>query len=383
MHSSWESKSDAERADALARFFAGTASPDERTEISIWAATTAGRPNAADALRALWTPPEPLPHDELAQGWNAIASNIGVTDSRALKDVAAPRATASRTKPRFPRTLTTTTRRRVTAVVTGVLATGALATGALAIVLTRVHHSALHSTTAYAVYTTRPGQRATIDLSDGTRVSLNAASTLEVPRTFGVRTRAVRLTGHAAFDVAHADARPFTVDAAGTRTTVLGTSFGVRAYDANVRVAVRSGKVAVDACETIGDEDGCHPHTTLIGRSTNDAHAVLDAGDIASVSAVGRVNIVRNADLDADFAFIANRLVLTGAPLASAVADLNRWYNADIRLADPSVGQLVLEGSFPGGNLDALVQSLEIVLHVRVVRDGRVVTVYPAASEAH
>jgi ferric-dicitrate binding protein FerR (iron transport regulator) len=77
-------------------------------------------------------------------------------------------------------------------------------------------------------------------------VTLNVASQLDVPTDFAEGNRTVRLHGEAYFDVAHTGNQPFVVEAAGTKTRVLGTQFGIRAYRPDsVIVAVRTGKVAI------------------------------------------------------------------------------------------------------------------------------------------
>jgi ferric-dicitrate binding protein FerR (iron transport regulator) len=254
------------------------------------------------------------------------------------------------------------------------MAAAGLAIAALGVVATRSPFGSSRTVgaeTPYAIYTTQPGQRASVELSDGTRVLLNVASTLEVSRNFGSQNRVVRLRGEAVFTVNHANAQPFVVDAVGTRSTVLGTSFAVRAYDANVRVAVQSGKVAVTPCNAVGADVPC---------AQDNGHVVLGAHDVASVASSGRIRAQRNVDVDDAFAFTAGRLVLPPLPLGDVVGDLDRWYDIDVRLADDAVAHKVLEGSFPAGTLDALIQSLTTVLNIHVQRNGRVITLSSSSA---
>ncbi len=84
-------------------------------------------------------------------------------------------------------------------------------------------------------YVTGAGQKSTVTLADGSRVILDANSTLDV--AFAERQRAVRLlNGHAFFDVAHDPGRPFTVQAAGRVVTALGTQFDVKLAPGSLRV---------------------------------------------------------------------------------------------------------------------------------------------------
>nr|WP_246439935.1 FecR family protein [Rhabdobacter roseus] len=99
---------------------------------------------------------------------------------------------------------------------------------------------------------TRPGERKKVQLEDGTVVWLNAASKLHYPDSFAPDRRQVSLEGEAFFEVTKDAARPFIIRSGDLETTVLGTSFNIRAYqeDKTLSVAVVSGRVKVAAPDT-------------------------------------------------------------------------------------------------------------------------------------
>lgn len=207
-------------------------------------------------------------------------------------------------------------------------------------------------TTAFNTYATTSGERASIVLIDGTRVNLNVASRLEVPKNFGEGNRSVRLIGEAYFQVTHTAGAPFTVAAGRTRTTVLGTAFGIQAYQpADVQVAVRAGKITLN-------------------------NVVLTARDIAHATPAGVV-VAHDQSLDAALAFVTGRLLLPRTQLRDAIVGLNRWYGADIRLGDPALGALPIQGVLLSGSIGDLMELLHGTLDVRVVRTGRTLTLYP------
>ena len=80
-------------------------------------------------------------------------------------------------------------------------------------------------------------------LSDGTKISLNKNSFITYPKTFEGNTREINLEGEAFFEVHHDAAHPFIIHTQGTNVQVLGTSFNIRAYNAQVQVVVRTGRV--------------------------------------------------------------------------------------------------------------------------------------------
>jgi len=93
------------------------------------------------------------------------------------------------------------------------------------------------------------GKTIIFHLSDGSTITLNANSTIKMPKVFGTKARKVFLSGEAFFEVAKDVSRPFTVVANGTQTTVLGTKFNVSAYSTkkHVKVALLEGSVELSA----------------------------------------------------------------------------------------------------------------------------------------
>ena len=200
-----------------------------------------------------------------------------------------------------------------------------------------------------ATYTAPAGERATIELADGTIVSLNVASTIQVPQDFGKQHRTVYLHGEADFRVTQHAGTPFVVDAGGTRAAVLGTEFGVRAYTPGVvRIAVRTGRVMVQSI-------------------------VLGARDVATVTTSG-VELAHNKDLDAALAFAQGRLVLNNVPLQDALPDLERWYDVKIHLQDPSIGTIPVHAALTNGAIGDLMEALQVTLGLHVTCEGRTLT---------
>jgi ferric-dicitrate binding protein FerR (iron transport regulator) len=233
---------------------------------------------------------------------------------------------------------------------------GYLFAGAAAVLILMFGYTRLtaHAPTHAAVttYTTANGQRANITLSDGSTVVLNVASRLEVPADFGASHRTVRLNGEALFTVARRTKSPFTVVTGQTTTRVLGTSFVVRRYttDTATTVAVRDGKVAVQS-------------------------TVVTAQHQATVNQRGGIHL--SPASPAQFTFAKGVLTLNGVMLKDAIAELDRWYDADIRVEDPTLLRYSIHGTCTTGSLTDLSSILELTLDARVVRDGRTLTLFP------
>lgn len=201
-------------------------------------------------------------------------------------------------------------------------------------------------------YTTANAERANVTLPDGSLVALDVASRLDVPADYAAGNHTVYLTGEALFTVTRHEGTPFTVIAGTTVARVLGTTFAMRRYktDTTATVAVRDGKVAV-------------------------GNVVVTA---ARLLEVGPHGVVQQGSADAAmFGFATGVMQITSMPLSRAATELNRWYGTEIRFGDTSLAHVPIEGKFIAGSVADLANYLNLLLNVRVVRDGRVLTIYP------
>lgn len=94
---------------------------------------------------------------------------------------------------------------------------------------------------------TEPGQRTTVELSDGSVINLNSGSRLEYQPVFLGKERRVKLTGEAVFEVSHDEKHPFIVETYACDVKVLGTRFDVIADSASGKfsTALLEGKVRI------------------------------------------------------------------------------------------------------------------------------------------
>jgi ferric-dicitrate binding protein FerR (iron transport regulator) len=189
-------------------------------------------------------------------------------------------------------------------------------------------------------------------LPDGTRILLNRHSTLQYPASFDEERRDVTLTGEAFFDVTPDASRPFRIQARKTAVQVLGTSFSVRAYDANVSVAVQTGKVRFASGQK----------AVLL---TKNQQATFEA----SADTIRRVpQLSPNA-----FAYKTGQLVFTNEPLRDVVQAINGFYNADVRLANAKLGNCRLTTRFDKTSFDAVLAVTAETLGLQIHHEGQVV----------
>jgi transmembrane sensor len=197
-------------------------------------------------------------------------------------------------------------------------------------------------------YETAVGSRKKITLDDGTSVILNTNSRLNVD--FSANRRDVHLVrGEAYFDVVHDKTRPFTVYANKYVVRDIGTAFDVHLSKAGlVEVGVTRGRVEV-APANGGDLAG-------VEKSLE----ILAAGhDIVLGQKVERPEAVSNADMGRKLAWRQGELIYTGQPLGDVVADISRYSDIKIELADPALETMPVGGAFKADQIQAIVAALE------------------------
>jgi transmembrane sensor len=212
----------------------------------------------------------------------------------------------------------------------------------------------------FTVTTTR-GERREVHARDGTMFTLGPASSLRY--TARRNGRKSTLTGIADFVVVHDASRPFVVHTSNTITRDVGTEFSVRAYagDARVIVAVSSGVVEVAAARRAGG-------------GVTDGHVVLRAGDVAHVDETGTVEVEHATASEAD-GWRRGRLVFDNVSLAEAAADVGRWYDVDITIADSALSRRRVTAVHSHPSLDGVLAALGAAVDARVARVGRRVVI--------
>ncbi|WP_341838728.1 FecR family protein [Chitinophaga caseinilytica] len=209
---------------------------------------------------------------------------------------------------------------------------------------------------------TANGRRAVVRLTDGSVVHLGAGSSLRYPESFSGDAREVFLDGEAFFEIAEKPGQPFMVHSGEVRTTVLGTSFRVSAFNGRqALVAVATGKVRVDHVK-----DGVPQEL-----------AVLTPGEELNWEQTGgkfHVAEVKATDVEA---WKGGRLVFHSKPLLEIAKELERWYGVEIAIGKESISDqkitVTLSGAAPldktmqllaaGGGFSYITQGGKVTIH--------------------
>lgn len=196
-------------------------------------------------------------------------------------------------------------------------------------------------------------QSSQVQLSDGTRMQLDAG-TVVIVRMSAARRQLQLESGRAYFAVAKDPLRPFEVDAAGIRTTALGTEFEVALRNESVAVTLSEGSVAVS-----GESARADWQTRLV------------PGQQLFASRDGERHETREVDARRVVGWSTGHLHFDRTPLNEVIREWNRYSTVRISLGDVGLGESLVSGEFlAGGDSHDFAGALASVLPLRALRYG-------------
>jgi transmembrane sensor len=168
-------------------------------------------------------------------------------------------------------------------------------------------------------------------LSDGSKITLGPHSELQYSPDFGNSKREVYLSGEAFFEVAKDAERPFWVVTGKLVTKVIGTSFNVKAYDAenDISVSVTTGKVTVARQNSANTKEQEHALSTEIVLLPNQKAVFNKEQQLLVKTLVDKPIQINKISLDTDFLFEETKI-------ADVYAVLEKYYGVDITF-DPEL----------------------------------------------
>ncbi len=182
--------------------------------------------------------------------------------------------------------------------------------------------------TAYNTLSTPRARQYKIVLPDGTKVWLNAESSIRYPVAFNSKTREVSVTGETYFEVAHNAAQPFSVKVKGLTIEDIGTHFNISAYDdeTSVKSTLVEGSISITKAAT---------------------KVVLKPGQQAVTGATTNDIKVNNVNTENITAWTHGFLLMDNNSVREFMNSLSRWYNIDV----------AYEGKIPEGNFSGMLNS--------------------------
>jgi transmembrane sensor len=182
-------------------------------------------------------------------------------------------------------------------------------------------------------------------LPDGTKILLSKNSVITYPKTFEGDTREINLIGEGFFDVHHDAAHPFIIHTQGTNVRVLGTSFRVRAYNAQVQVLVKTGRVQF---------------------SKNNNKVILTKGQKAEILA--NVDTIIKSEVGEEKETIKekrNSFVFDKMSLGEVAESLSKQFDVEIVFTNDKIKNCKLTATFENENLDNIISVIAETFNLR------------------
>jgi len=195
-------------------------------------------------------------------------------------------------------------------------------------------------TAAVTTYATAVGEQREVALADGSSLSMNTGSLVEVQALDGDARELHLLRGEAHFTVAHDASRPFRVRVGGRLVEAVGTAFDIRLHDAgHVEVLVTDGRVKL---------------------TTRDVISHADRGDAVTMANDGalRVNRLDQQALSERLAWRDGMIAFTGQPLSQALEEFSRYTPARFVVSDAATRMRPVGGTVPAGDVQSLLDAL-------------------------
>ncbi|HEX6866468.1 MAG TPA: FecR domain-containing protein, partial [Caulobacteraceae bacterium] len=177
------------------------------------------------------------------------------------------------------------------------------------------------------------GERSTITLPDGSKVTLNTESVVRTEAIKG-RRQIYLDKGQAYFEVAHDAGRPFVVNAAGRTVTALGTAFEVRVDQGRFEVTLVEGKVRVEAPIPEAAALAADPPNTAEAPRVQSTEMVAGTQLLATAQAEWKLQA---ADARREVSWTTGQLMFLRQPLGDVAAELNRYSHVKIVIEDPEL----------------------------------------------
>jgi ferric-dicitrate binding protein FerR (iron transport regulator) len=207
------------------------------------------------------------------------------------------------------------------------------------------------------IVTVENGQKANVQLPDGSQVSLNSASELRYPSNFGKKKRIVKLKGEAYFDIESNPKRPFIVQTrSNLQIKALGTKFNVKSYpdDAQTISTLIEGKIEVSNTElsevlTPGEQIQYHMGEGIFNKSTMD-------------------------NVEEAIFWMTDQFVFNGETLENIAKILERSYNVTISFASPEIKEIHYSGKIKNNSIENVLNLITVVSPIQYTMTGSHIT---------
>jgi transmembrane sensor len=222
-------------------------------------------------------------------------------------------------------------------------------------------YNAVHGNSTEILFntvTTPIGGQYQLILADGSKVWLNAASSIRFPTVFAGKQRKVEVTGEAYFEVAKNASMPFIVVVDGkSEVEVLGTHFNINSYadEATINTTLLEGSVNVKG---------------------NGESKIITPGQQAQVNAIGQITLNKQPDIEQVMAWKNGLFNFKGESIETVMRQLARWYDFSVQYQEPVTEKFYVKLN-RNTNISNIFKILETTGGVHFKIEGKKITVKP------
>lgn len=334
----------------MIRFCSNSMTPEDKEKIDLWLKSDFDNQTILNFLEMVWNTPEKKHESsDLKSAWEAIAKKAGISS---------PLEKTPGTARPFRRSVWEQVRHNRRATLPKILSYAAV------VVVIFAMHSLYQ-----AMKSSKPsgsgnelqkvfvdyGKKASLTLTDGTKITLDAGTSLTYPINFTKDTREIQLSGEGYFEVAPNPQKPFIIKANDAVIKVIGTKFNVSAWIDNqaLKVAVVEGQVSL--------------------RSSNQAEldaVVIKKGELSTLLDKKIVTRPVRVDIDKYLAWLNRDLVFDNTPLFEVLNQLQRWYKLEFELPDPVYSSIRISGTIKRKPVNDIIEALSMMIDLEARREG-------------
>ncbi|WP_343563880.1 FecR domain-containing protein [Sphingobacterium sp.] len=236
------------------------------------------------------------------------------------------------------------------------------------------------------VYQTKKGEKKTFELVDGSTVTLNSASKLELSSDFNADLRQVRLVGEGYFQVAKNKEKPFMVQASDFDIKVLGTTFNVKSYpeEPTAEAVLVEGSIEMKSKGQRENSVIIKPNQKItifknqaelavnVSKGNKPGQSKLPIKEIA----IENIPVVESNTTEIpDIAWKENRLEIVDQDFESLRRTLERWYDVDIQLQSDQLKKYRFTATFSKENITQVLSALQKVEPFKFELYGKKITI--------
>jgi len=228
-----------------------------------------------------------------------------------------------------------------------------------------------------ALYSTEVGGREVVQLDDGSSITLNTDTSLQVDFSAGLR-KVILKRGEAFFEVAKDPNRPFTVAAGHGQVTAVGTAFSVYRRSGDIEVTVTEGRVRVEPeqISTVTDQAVDRLHDSVPAADVELAGVVvptvelfLERGQVAHYGqSTEQIVVVEPDVISRKMMWQQGMLAFEGESLESVIEQFSRFTNLTITIADEELKAITVDGYFNSDDIAGMLTSLKLNFGIEIVQ---------------